>query len=504
MTQPDNPTTSGAQVDVAIIGAGFGGLAAVHHLRQRGIRDIAVIERGQTVGGTWRDNTYPGAACDVPSHLYSLSFAPNPDWTRTYSRQGEIQQYLEDVGRLLEMDRITRFDTELRHASWDEANGRWRLSFGDEHLTARFLISAAGALADPTTPDLPGLADFPVPTFHSARWNHDVDLTGKRVALVGTGASAIQILPELQPVVGRLHLLQRTPPWIVPRTDRPITNFERSLYRRLPATQSLVRAGVYASREATVLGFLNPRFSGPAHRLATTHLRRQIRDRQLRDRLTPDYTIGCKRILMSNTYYPAVAQDNVEVLDALSSVDGDCVVTSAGDRRQVDALIFCTGFQVQDMPVAHRIVNAAGETLHSHVTGGRAGLMGTTFSGFPNYFMLLGPNTGLGHTSQVFMIETQARMAAKLLADLRAQGLGRFDLEPEAEDGWSSEVADAMEGTVWSTGNCASWYLDADGRNTTLWPGSTATFWRRARRMGLESFRLTDSGSMDRQLASTR
>lgn len=491
--RPDSPEslTREGPVDVAIIGSGFGGLSAVHYLREAGIRDVVVLERASDVGGTWRDNDYPGAACDVPSHLYSLSFAPNPGWTRTYSAQGEIQAYLQRVAADMGMDRITRFGCEVLDATWDEDGGVWRILTSEGGVTARFLITAAGALADPVLPDVDGIDSLTVPAFHSARWAHDIDLTGKRVAIVGTGASAIQIVPELQPMVERLYLLQRTPPWVLPRTDRPISSLERLAYRRLPLLQKAVRGGIYLTRELLVPGFRHPRLAAGQHRLALAHLRRQVSDPELRARLTPDYMIGCKRILQSNVYYPAVAARNVELLDALGRVDGDRLTTADGHEREIDALVFCTGFAVQDMPIAHRISRPGFGTLYDTISGGSSGLMGATFAGFPNLFMLLGPNTGLGHTSQVFMIESQARLAAALLGQLRAQGADLIELGTDVEDRWAQTIQRLTVGTVWTTGNCASWYLSDEGRNTTLWPTSTIRYRRETNRVSLADF---DSG----------
>lgn len=476
--------------DVAVIGSGFGGLAAVHRLRQRGIRDVVVLERGSTVGGTWRDNHYPGAACDVPSHLYSLSFAPNPGWSRTYSGQPEIQAYLESVADRFDIRPLIRFGHEVIEARWDPELTHWVIDTSEGTLTARHLISAAGALADPVPPDVPGLDSFQGALFHSAQWDHDVSLAGKRVAVVGTGASAIQIVPAIQPLVGKLVVLQRTPPWIVPRTDRPISGLEKALYRWLPLTQRAVRFGVYMSREALVLPFLKPNLAGPVQALAKAHLRRLVPDPELRERLTPDYRIGCKRILPSNEFYPALSQSNVEVVSALAGLEEDAVITADGQRIPVDVVILSTGFDVQGMPISHRVVGPTGETLWDRLQRQPSTYLGTSFNGFPNFHMLLGPNTGLGHTSQVFMIEQQVEVIADLLAGLRSAGAAWAEPLADEEQAWTDEIDGAMDSTVWTNGGCGSWYLNEDGRNTTLWPGTTLSYRRRLRQATLASYRV--------------
>lgn len=478
------------EVDVAIVGSGFGGLAAAHHLREQGIRDIVVLERADAVGGTWRDNHYPGAACDVPSQLYSLSFAPNPEWSHSFSRQPEIRAYLERVADDLDLRRHLRFRTELCEAHWDDHGHGWDLVTSTGRIRARALISAAGALSDASTPNVPGLADFDGEIFHSSRWRHDIDLRERRVAVVGTGASAIQFVPEIQPMVERLTILQRTPPWILPRSDRRITAAEKTLYRRFPALQRATRAAIYAGREAGVVTFLDPRWSRLSNRLARSHLKRSVPDPSLRERLTPSYTIGCKRILLSNDYYPAVSASNVEVISGLDRIHERGVVDTDGLTRSVDVIIFGTGFSVQQPIITERIRGAAGHTLAEHRHRGGGSMLGTTFTGFPNFFMILGPNTGLGHTSQVFMIERQAEYIARVLRAARRSGATRFEPIQRDEVAWGEEVDRRMASTVWTQGGCDSWYLDGDGNNTTLWPGSTLRFAQMAATSGLESFSL--------------
>ncbi|TDT95961.1 cation diffusion facilitator CzcD-associated flavoprotein CzcO [Streptomyces sp. 846.5] len=477
-------------VRVAVVGSGFGGLGAAVRLRQAGVTDFVVLERDTSVGGTWRDNSYPGCACDVPSHLYSFSFAPNPDWPRTYSGQPEIRAYLERIADRFQLRPHLRFDHELRGARWDAAAAHWELDTSQGRYTAEVLVAACGALSDPVVPDLPGIADFPGEVFHSSRWSHDYDLAGKRVAVVGTGASAIQIVPMIQPQVEKLVLLQRTPPWVMPRMDRDIAPAERWLYRHVPATQRALRTAQWAIRESQTGMFVKrPALLRLAERMARRNLDRHIKDPALRAGLTPDYRFGCKRVLLSNTYYPALAQPNVEVVaSALEQVRGSSVVAADGSEHEVDAIVFGTGFHVTDMPIGSRITGAAGRTLAEEWKDGMAALRGTTVSGFPNLLFVVGPNTGLGSSSMVLQIESQLNYLVDYLRRLDATGSAALDVTPEAQRRWNEEVQRRMAGTVWSTGGCHSWYLDANGTNTTLWPGTTAQFRRETRTVDLAEY----------------
>ncbi|MFC1412586.1 flavin-containing monooxygenase [Streptacidiphilus sp. N1-12] len=482
-------------VRVVVVGSGFGGLGAAVRLRQEGVTDFLVLERAGSVGGTWRDNSYPGCACDVPSHLYSFSFAPNPDWPRTFSGQPEIRAYLERIADRFQLRPHLRFDHEVQGARWDAAASRWELSTSQGVYTADVMVAACGPLSDPSVPDLPGLADFPGKVFHSARWDHDYDLTGKRVAVVGTGASAIQIVPMIQPKVERLVLLQRTPPWIMPRMDRDITSAERRLYRRVPAAQRALRAALWSIRESQVGAFVKrPGMLKAAQALAKRNIDKHIKDPALRARLTPDYSFGCKRVLLSNTYYPALAQPNVDlVASGLKEVRGSTVVAADGTEHEVDAIIFGTGFHVTDMPIGSRITGAAGRTLGEEWKDGMAALRGSTVSGFPNLLFVIGPNTGLGNSSMVLMIESQLNYLADYLRRLDASGAAALDATPEAQRRWNAEVQRRMARTVWNNGGCRSWYLDGNGNNTVLWPGTTAHFRRETRSVDLAEYDLVQT-----------
>ncbi|WP_428934753.1 flavin-containing monooxygenase [Streptomyces sp. ACT015] len=492
MAQQEREERRGTEhVRVAVIGSGFGGLGAAVRLRREGVTDFVVLERAGSVGGTWRDNTYPGCACDVPSHLYSFSFAPHPDWPRTFSGQEHIRAYLEHVTDLFGLRPHLRLDTEVLRMAWDAERLRWDIETTAGRYSADLVVSATGPLSDPKVPDIPGLDSFPGEVFHSARWNHGFDLRGKRVAVVGTGASAIQIVPAIAPDVSRLTLFQRTPPWVMPRVDRRITGAERALHRALPVTGRLRRGVLWGIRELQVQAFTkHPDELGFVEQLARRNMARAIKDPALRATLTPDYRIGCKRILLSSTYYPALARPHVDVVAAgLAEVRGSTVVGADGTEAEVDAIVFGTGFHVTDMPIAERVFGAGGQSLAQAWSGGMESLRGATAAGFPNWMTVIGPNTGLGNSSMILMIESQLNYLADYLRQLDVLG-GRvaLDARPGAVRAWNRRVQQRMERTVWNTGGCTSWYLDAAGRNTTVWPGTTTEFRRATRRVDLAEY----------------
>ncbi len=484
-------------VMVAVVGAGFGGIGVGIRLREAGLTDFVILERASAVGGTWRDNTYPGCACDVPSHLYSYSFAPNPGWSRSFSGQQEIWQYLEDVASRYRVRGHIRFGAEVTEARWDDAAARWWLQTTRGPLTAEVLIVAAGPLSEPSCPDIPGLDSFPGGVFHSARWNHAASLAGKRVAVVGTGASAIQIVPEIQPRAERLVLFQRTPAWVLPRRDRAISPARQRLYARVPAAQKAARLAQYLSREALVGAFVRrPSVLRSAQRLAVAHLTRSISDPDLRAKLIPDYVMGCKRVLLSDDFYPALARPNVQVIAAgLAKVDGATLTAQDGTACEADAIIFATGFRVTDMPMAQRILGAGGVSLAGTWHGDMTALRGTTVAGYPNMCLVIGPNTGLGHNSMIHIIESQlSYIQDYVTAVARLGGRGVLDVRPSAQHHWNAEVQQRMARSVWVTGGCQSWYLSAPGRNPTVWPGSTLAFRRATRRLDLAEYDVTAAG----------
>ncbi len=479
------------RVRIAIVGSGFAGLGMAIRLKEAGIEDFVVLERADDVGGTWQANTYPGCQCDVPSHLYSFSFDPNPNWTRTYSRQPEIWQYLRGCAERYGLKDHLRLGHELIAATWDETQQRWLVETSRGAFSAALVIDATGPLSQPKDPAIRGLSRFPGKLFHSAQWDHDHDLTGERVAVIGTGASAIQFVPRIQKEVGRMHVFQRTAPWILPHSDRPTSRFERQLYKRVPLAQRIVRTAVYWGRESFVFGFAKqPKMARPAERIARLHLRKQVRDRELRRKLEPDFSLGCKRVLISNHWYPALTQRNVElVTDAISHVDGNTIVLADGSSREVDTIILGTGFHVTDPPTAHLIHGRGGVTLAQAAGASPQAYLGTAMPGFPNVFKIIGPNTGLGHSSMVFMIESQLAYVMDALKVMDERGLATVEVRPEAVARYNEEVQAMMPGTVWSSG-CASWYLDAAGNNTTIWPDFTFRFRQRTRHFDTDAYEL--------------
>lgn len=488
----------GVRVRVAIVGSGFGGLGTAIRLKRRGMDDFVVLERAGDVGGTWRDNTYPGCACDVQSHLYSFSFAPNPEWSKSFSPQPEIQAYLRRCARDYGILPHVRFHHEVLAAAWDDAARRWRIRTSAGPVTAQVLVMATGALSDPVVPALPGLDGFEGRAFHSARWDHGYDLRGKRVAVVGTGASAIQFIPEIQPLVERMHVFQRTPPWILPRHQHDYGAREHRLFRRHPRAQRMIRGAIYLAREAMVLGFRHPRAMRVAQRVALRHLREAVPDAALRRKLTPEWTLGCKRVLLSNDYLPALARPNVEVVtDAIAEVRARSIVTEDGVERPVDAILFGTGFQPTDPPLARHLRGRDGRTLAETWAGSPAAHLGTTVVGFPNLFVLMGPNTGLGHTSVVYMIEAQVEHLLGALEHMRRHGLEAVEPRAEAQDAFVAAVDRRMAGTVWTEGGCRSWYLDSTGRNSTLWPDFTWRFRTRVARFEPGEYELQGIGNRE-------
>ena len=502
-------TTLPPHVRVLVVGAGFGGLAMAIKLAEAGEHDYLVVERGSDVGGTWRDNTYPGAACDVPSQLYSYSFAPNPSWSRSFSPQPEIQSYIRDVAEKSgTLDRFV-FDTDFEHAAWDETEHRWHVRTSAGELTADFVVSAAGALSDPKNPEIDGFDSFGGKVFHSARWDHDYDLSGKRVAIIGTGASSIQIVPEIAAKVGRLDVYQRTAPWVIPRNDRDYTRIEKLAFKHLPGIQALYRRAIYWGREMYVPAFTRqPRLAHPAKLMALRNIAKGISDPELREKVTPDYQIGCKRILISNEWYPALDRDNVDlVTEGIERLTPTGIATRDGVEREVDAIIVATGFYASDLPIAHRIAGRGGVTLAEHFgEHGMQAYKGTAVNGFPNLFFVVGPNTGLGHSSMVFMIESQVAYIIDAISRLKTAGLVSAEPRAEAQKAFVDDLQQRMEKTVWSAGGCASWYLDDHGRNVTLWPRATFTFRRLLASFDAENYELASAADVrvERPIATDR
>lgn len=476
-------------VDVAIIGTGFAGLCMAIQLQNAGQTDFVLIERGQDVGGTWRDNQYPGAACDVPSHLYSFSFEPNTEWSRKYPTQPELYSYLRGVADKHGLRPKIRFNANLESAEYDEAAQRWTVRTSSGVLTARIVVSGSGGLAEPKLPDIPGVERFKGDRFHSSQWNHEIDLTGKRVAVIGTGASAIQFVPEIAAKVGRLDLYQRTPNWIIPRPDRAYSGIEKTLFKKLPITRLLHRSVIYWGHEARVVGLvLNPAFMALFQKIAERHIRKQVADPVLRAQVTPDYTIGCKRILISNDWYPAIARDNVDVIsDGIREIKAHSVVTADGTEREIDVLIFATGFYATENPIADVIKGQHGQSLAEAWVDGEEAFLGVQVKHFPNLFFLVGPNSGLGHSSMVFMIEAQVRYVMEVLNLMQAKQATTVDIRPEIQDGFNARLQQRLRGSIWATG-CQSWYQHRSGKITALWPGFTWEYWLKTRKINPQHY----------------
>jgi cation diffusion facilitator CzcD-associated flavoprotein CzcO len=470
---------------VIVVGAGFAGLGMGIRLKKAGIHDFVILEQAHEVGGTWRDNRYPGAACDVESHLYSFSFEPNPNWTRTFAVQREILDYLVHCADKYALRPHIRFGTGVVRARFDEAEGLWAVeTTGGETIAGRVLVSGCGGLSRPGKPDVPGLGSFRGPAFHTARWDAAVPLDGRNVAVIGTGASAVQIVPEVAPRAAKLYVFQRTPPWILPKADEEIPPARRAFFRRFPAAQRLARTLIYWRREATALGFVvEPRILkslGEAE--GRRFLGRSVRDGALRSKLLPAYSMGCKRIVPTNDYYPAVQRENVDVVtDPIQEVRPHAIVTRDGVERPVDVIVLATGFDAAEPCAPFEIHGRRGVRLDEAWRDGATAYLGTTVSGFPNLFLIVGPNTGLGHTSLVFMIESQVQYVVDAVRTMRARGWKAVDVRAETQAKYNDRLQARLARTVWASG-CRSWYLTRSGRNTTLWPGFTFEYRLRTRR----------------------
>jgi cation diffusion facilitator CzcD-associated flavoprotein CzcO len=458
---------------VAVIGSGFSGLGTAIRLMQQGIDDFLVFERADEVGGTWRDNTYPGCACDVMSHLYSFSFAPNPRWRSTFGKQQELFDYLRDCADQFGVRSRIRFRHELTEARWDDLLKRWRISTTGGDYTAQVLVTGTGYLSEPAIPDIPGLAGFQGEVFHSARWRHDLDLTGRRVAVIGTGASAIQFVPAIQPEVGHLDLYQRTPPWIGPKNDKVNSALQTKLLTSVPGYQRFRRNFNMWGREILAFVMARPAVAAKMQKMASDHLKKSVPDERQRAVLTPDYVLACKRLLFSDTYYPAIQQPNVDLVTV-----GITKVTDDGQERPVDTIILGTGFEAVRRPIAERLFGRNGVSLQETWSEGMTALRGTGVAGFPNLFMMLGPNTTLGHSSQVIMIEAQIAYVLDALKMMDKRGLAGVEVLPEAQRAYNERLDRRLAGTVWNAGNCRSWYLDEHGRNPSIWPTYTWRFRR--------------------------
>lgn len=479
----------GPDLDIAIIGSGFSGIGMAIALLKHGWTNFAVLERAGSLGGTWRDNDYPGCACDIPSILYSYSFEQSPRWSRMYPRQPEILSYLMHCAEKYGVNPYFRFRHGVRAMRFDEANAFWRIETDQGEIKARAVVSGMGALSEPLIPAISGQERFAGPAFHSAHWDHGVDLAGKTVAVIGTGASSIQFVPELAKIAGRVLVFQRTPPWILPKADRPMGQREMKIYAAVPLVQRAHREALFWLNESRALGFVvDPKIMMRAQRLALRFMQRALPDAALRAKLTPNYIMGCKRILISNDYYPAMMQPHVDLItEGIAEIGSQKIVTQAGRRVAADAIIYGTGFKTLE-PLSCEVYGRFGRSLRQEwqMHGAQAHL-GLSSEGFPNLFFLMGPNTGLGHNSMVAMIEAQIGYAMQGLARMRAKGLASLEVRAEAQQQSNAHLQSRIAKTVWQSG-CRSWYVREDGRNATLWPGFVFQYQNRVRRFEATDF----------------
>jgi cation diffusion facilitator CzcD-associated flavoprotein CzcO len=470
---------------VVIVGSGFGGIGMGIALKKAGFNDFVILEKASDLGGTWRDNRYPGCACDVPSPLYSYSYELNPSWTRLFAPQQEIWEYLRGCAAKYGIDPHFRYGCRVESMEWDDDARLWtvRTAAGDRYR-AHAVVWGAGALHIPRYPEIPGLGTFGGVSFHSSCWDPSADLSGKNVAVIGTGASAIQIVPAVARQAARLSVFQRTPPWVNPRSDVEIPPGMRAALRTVPGAARALRYGIYWLLEAQGLGFTaDPKLMAPAAALARKHLERQVPDPGLRARLTPDYTIGCKRILLSSDYYPALLRPNVDlVTEPISEIVSAGIVTADGARHEADVLVYATGFHVIDSVAELNVTGRRGVKLADAWAAGVEAFRGITVPGFPNFFMLLGPNTGLGHTSVVFMIETQVRHVLSCLRILSREKAAVIEAKAARTRAYNDALQRRLRRAVWTAGGCRSWYLDDAGVNRAIWPGPTFEYWARTSR----------------------
>jgi cation diffusion facilitator CzcD-associated flavoprotein CzcO len=506
---------------IVIIGAGFGGIGMGIALKKAGFSDFVILEKSDDLGGTWHDNQYPGCACDVPSPLYSYSFELNPYWSRMFAPRREIWEYLQMCARKYGVDEHIRYGRRVEHMDWDDGSRRWHIATsrksgrgqesgsggepgggwesGDgrtEDYQARAVVSAAGALHLPSYPDIPGAQRFGGPSFHSARWNHSCDLEGKRVAVIGTGASAIQFIPEIARQARQLQVFQRTPPWLHPRPDAAIPAGLRSTFKAVPLTARMSRDAIYWMLEARAAGFaIHPKLMAPLEQVARLHIEKQIADPELRARITPDYIIGCKRILLSSDYYPALQRPNVELItENITGMTGSAVVAADGTAHETDVIIYATGFKVVESVTGLNVTGRDGRKFTAQTIEAYHGI---TLAGFPNFFMLLGPNTALGHTSVVFMIESQIQHIMSCLRMLARDQADTIEVSESALERYNRALQRRLRRAVWSAGGCHSWYLDAEGINRALWPGFSFEYWARTRRARRSAYALTPAARVD-------
>lgn len=464
--------------DVVIVGSGYSGVCIAIKLKEAGINNFTILEKEDELGGTWYINTYPGAACDVQSHLYSFSFEPY-DWTRTFPQQKELNVYIKHCISKYKLGPHAKVNSTVTSAVFNEQEGLWLVTTNNnEQFKTKFLVTGAGALNDPAYPDIKGMDTFEGTKFHSSIWDHKFDFKGKNVAVIGSGASAIQFVPELVPLVKNLFLFQRTPNWIMPKADRPFKSWERKLFTTMPLARKIYREGLYWGKETRVIAFVKfPSLLKLVSKPVEKELRKVIKDPELQKAMIPDYTMGCKRILLANNYYPAIIKENVKVItDGINHVTKNSIVTKTGKEVNVDAIIYATGFKATKLLCTINIVGNGGKVLNDVWKENVEGYLGTTVAGFPNLFIMTGPNTGVGHTSMIHIIESQAKYVMDGIKYLLNKNIKSATLKEDVQKEFNDYVQTEMKNTVWQSGGCVSWYQDDKGRNPILWPGFTYKF----------------------------
>ncbi len=476
---------------VVIVGAGFGGLCMAIKLKEAGITDFVILEKGGDVGGTWRDNTYPGAACDVQSHLYSFSFEGNPDWSMRYPGWEEIQEYIQRTTDKYALRSYVQYDAEVTVSEFNEQTGRWLVTLKDgKQLDAQHFILATGPLHVPSIPNIPGLSTFKGKQFHSAQWDHEFDLKDKNIVSIGTGGSAVQYLPEIAPIVKTLSVFQRTPAWVLPRDMRHYSDFEKKLFKSFPLMRRLHRMRLFVTNESRVFPIIYSRFAKSFQFLAKAFLNMQIKDTVLREKLTPKYTIGCKRVLISNKYYPMFKQDNVDLITlGIKEIRAHSVVDCSGKEHPADAILFGTGF-VTDPRIYmkdFKLTGLPGRDIHEDWKEGAEAYYGISVTGYPNMFQLLGPNTALGHNSVIFMIENQVEYIIKCIKKMDEKDGKYMDINADEQASFNEGIQHKLKGTVWSSG-CQSWYQQSNGKNFVIWPGTTIRYQRELRNINYDAY----------------
>jgi cation diffusion facilitator CzcD-associated flavoprotein CzcO len=480
------------ETKVLIIGGGYSGIGAAIRLKESGLEDFILIDRAEKLGGTWRENTYPMAGADTPSIIYSFSYARNPDWDYTFALQPQIERYLDDTAERFGVLPHAQFNTAAEHGRWDDAAGRWVIETNRGTIHAKYVIACAGPMHDAAFPDIPGVESFQGDAFHTAKWDHSVDLTGKRVAVIGTGASAIQYVPVIQKKVGQLILFQRTAPWVLPRLNRRARPWKKALYRRFPAINQRVADLIYAGSEALQLLQRRPARVKPLERIGLWNIRRQVEDPKLRKQLTPDFAIGCKRILFSNDWYPAItAANSTIVARGVRAIDETGVIDESGEHHAADVIIYSTGFKVTDPEIAKRVTGKNGKTLAEHWRGSPFAYQSVAVNGYPNAFMLLGPNVGNGHGSVTTLVELLSDYIVRAIEATEAADAASIEVKRHVQDVWNAEVQDSLQGTVWNDGGCSSYYIDRNGRNSAIYPWTTVRFRRDTETFRPEDFELT-------------